>query len=119
MTTSNGPARLLRNDGGNTRGSLQVRLAGVTSNRDGIGAVVSVMAGGRRRWATVRSGSSYLSQSELRLTFGLAGEASAGPIEVTWPSGQRDTVARVEANQVLTIKEGSASAATTTKFVRR
>jgi len=119
VTTSNGPARLLRNDGGNTRGSLQVRLAGVTSNRDGIGAVVSVMAGGRRRWATVRSGSSYLSQSELRLTFGLAGEASAGPIEVTWPSGQRDTVARVEANHVLTIKEGSASAATTTKFVRR
>lgn len=107
ITANNGPARLLRNNGGNARQSLRIRLQGSSSNRDGIGAVVSVTAGGRKRWAMVRSGSSYLSQSELPLTFGLGNDANAGPIEVAWPGGRRDVVPTMAANQVVTIMEGS------------
>ncbi|HXG55298.1 MAG TPA: CRTAC1 family protein [Vicinamibacterales bacterium] len=106
VTASNGPARILRNQGGNARNSLRVRLEGVTSNRDGIGAVVHVTVGARRQWGMVRSGSSYLSQSELPLTFGLDRASTAGPIDVLWPSGRRDTIPAADANQTITIKEG-------------
>ena len=107
MTANNGPARLLRNQGGSAGNRLRVRLEGVTSNRDGIGAMVRLMAEGRRRWSTVRSGSSYLSQSELPLTFGLGGAAAAEQLEVIWPSGRRETIGTVPANQAITIREGS------------
>lgn len=106
ITSNNGAARLLRNSGGNVRNSLRIRLTGQASNRDAIGAVVSVTAGGRRRSAMVRSGSSYLSQSELPLTFGL-GTGTDAAIEVAWPSGRRDIVQKVTANQTLTITEGT------------
>lgn len=107
VTANNGPARLIRNSGGNSRSSLRIELLGQSSNRAGVGAVVSLTAGARRQWAMVRSGSSYLSQSELPLTFGLGVETSAGPIEVVWPGGRRDVIAKAAVNQALTITEGS------------
>ena len=64
--------------------------AATKSNRDGIGAVVRVTSAGGRQWQMVRSGSSYASQSELTLTFGLGADAAASSIEVEWPSGARD-----------------------------
>ena len=74
ITTNNGPARLLRNDGGDKNGFVRVRLVGRKSNRDGIGAKVSLVGpGGRKAWSMVKTGSSYLSQSELPVTFGLGG----------------------------------------------
>ncbi len=68
--TNGGSPHLYRNEGG-TNQSLRVKLVGTKSNRDGIGAVVRVAAGGDKQWQMMRSGSSYLSQSELVLTFGL------------------------------------------------
>jgi len=68
ITANNGSARLLRNDGGNRNHMLRVKTVGTTSNRDGIGTRVRVtMENGKTQWALVRTGSSYLSQSELAL----------------------------------------------------
>jgi hypothetical protein len=108
LTTNNGPARLLRNDNGNQNDLLRIKLAGTRSNRDGIGARVSVQAaGGAKLSAMVKTGSSYCSQSELPLTFGL-GRAEDKPytIEISWPSGGLDKIPDVKPNQSLTIQEG-------------
>jgi hypothetical protein len=110
MTTSNGPARLLRNDNGNQNDMLRVKTVGVKSNRDGIGAKVTVRTnGGTRLLAMVKSGSSYLSQSELPLTFGLGKPADEKvvTVEIVWPRGRRETILGVKANQEITLKEGS------------
>ena len=68
---NHGPAYLYRNDGGNANNLIGIRLVGLESNRDGIGAVVRVESQGGTQWSMVRSGSSYCSQSDLALTFGL------------------------------------------------
>ena len=78
----------------------------MTSNRSGLGAEVRLKTGSRWQSHFVRSGGSYCSQSELPATFGLGGGASAGPLEVRWPSGAVDTVASVTAGESLTIEEG-------------
>jgi hypothetical protein len=107
VTVNNGPARLLRNESDPASGALRVRLTGVKSNRDGIGARVQLSAGGQTPWQIVKTGSSYLSQSELPLTFGLGRAATVDEVRVTWPSGQVDVVSGVKANQTITIKEGA------------
>lgn len=108
LTTNNGPARLLRNDNGNQNDLLRIKLAGTRSNRDGIGARVSVQtAGGAKLSAMVKTGSSYCSQSELPLTFGLGrAEDKSYTIEISWPSGGLDKIPDVKPNQALTIQEG-------------
>jgi hypothetical protein len=105
ITTNGGPALLFRNDGA-TNHSLRVKLIGTKSNRDGIGAAVRVTAGGDSQERMVRSGSSYLSSSELVLTFGLGQHAKADQVEVKWPSRQVDRLANVATDQIITIKEG-------------
>lgn len=109
LAVSNGAARLLRNDGGNANDLLRVRLIGTHSNRDGIGAKVSLkLANGRQQTQMVKSGSSYLSQSELPLTFGL-GKPSSGKVaslEITWPGGHKESLPDVKPNQFLTVGEG-------------
>jgi hypothetical protein len=88
---------------------LRVKTIGTRSNRDGIGAKVTVKtANGARLFAMVKSGSSYLSQSELPLTFGL-GRPAAGKtvgLEIIWPSGHKDSYSDVSANQFITVQEG-------------
>jgi enediyne biosynthesis protein E4 len=107
VTTNNGPARLLRNDGGNLNHFLRVRTVGTRSNRDGIGARVTVTPdGGARQWGIVKTGSSYASQSELTLTFGLGPTARSSKVEVSWPSGAVDTIPNVPADQTVTVEEG-------------
>lgn len=107
VTTNGGPARLLRNDGGHRAHALRVRLAGVQSNRSGIGAMVTaVLAGGVRRTAMVKSGSSYLSQSELPITFGLGQASKVEGLEVRWPSGRTEKLGAVDAGQTVVIEEG-------------
>jgi hypothetical protein len=103
---NNGPARLLRNDtGGNHR--LRLTLVGTTSNRDAIGAKVRVLRDqGGPLSRMVKTGSSYLSQSELPLTFGLGAATKVTAIEITWPNGTTERVAGVDADQALTIQEG-------------
>ena len=104
LTTNAGPAYLFHNEGG-TNKSLRIKLVGTKSNRDGIGAVVRVIAGSDTQWKMLRSGSSYLSQSELVLTFGLAAHAKADAIEIQWPSGHVDKLANVSAGQTVTVQE--------------
>jgi len=109
ITANNGPARLLRNDNGNQNDMLRVKTVGTRSNRDGIGAKVTVRTdAGMRLSAMVKTGSSYLSQSELPLTFGLGkpGAVKTVILEIIWPSGQKDTIPNVKANQFVTVKEG-------------
>ena len=109
ITANGGTARLLRNDNGNQNDVLRVRTVGTKSNRDGIGAKVTVKtSNGTHLFAMVKTGSSYLSQSELPLTFGL-GKPSPGKtvtVEVVWPSGRKDSLANVKANQFITVQEG-------------
>jgi hypothetical protein len=107
MTVNNGAARLLRNDGGNRNAWLRVVLQGVKSNRDGIGAKVTVTrADGRKVWGVVKTGSSYLSQSELPLTVGLGAGGRVTSLEVQWPSGQIDKLGPLDANRLVTVVEG-------------
>jgi hypothetical protein len=107
ITTNAGPAVLLRNDGGNSNHALRIKLQGVQSNRDGIGAVVRIEYAGEHQWQVMRSGSSYLSQSELVLTFGLGSKTNVSQIEVQWPSGQTDKLLDIAADQTITLKEGT------------
>ncbi len=107
LSTNGGPAKLFRNDGGNANHWIRIRTLGTVSNRDGVGARVTITsAAGARRWSLVKTGSSYASQSELPVTFGLGAEASVAAIDVRWPSGKVDHVGRTAAGQDLTIEEG-------------
>jgi enediyne biosynthesis protein E4 len=107
LTTNAGPAYLFHNEGGSNH-SLRVKLVGTKSNRDGIGTVVRVASGNGKdkQWKMLRSGSSYLSQSELVLTFGLGAPTKADAIEIQWPSGQVDKLSNISAGQTVTVQEG-------------
>jgi enediyne biosynthesis protein E4 len=107
VTTNDGPAYLFRNDGGNRNNWICLRLVGRKSNRDGIGAVVRVTSKSGKQWNMVRSGSSYCSQSDLALTFGLAGDTEVQAIEIDWPSGEKQKLGGMAANQFLTIDESA------------
>jgi hypothetical protein len=107
VTANNGPARLLRNDGGNRNAMLRVTVVGTTSNRDGIGARVrATLENGSKPWRVVKTGSSYLSQNELPLTFGLGSAKKVAALEVTWPTGRVEALPGVAGNQAITILEG-------------
>ena len=106
LTTNDGPAYLFRNDGGNQNNFLCIRTQGVKSNRDGIGAVVRIQSAQGKQWSVVRSGSSYCSQSDLPLTFGLGKDTVVSAVDIEWPSGAKDHLTNVAANQFLTIEEG-------------
>jgi hypothetical protein len=108
VTVNNGAARLFRNDEAGVNNMLRVQLDGTAANRDGIGARVELaLAGGAKPWQTVKTGSSYASQSEIPLTFGLGALKEAAGIRVTWPGGRVDAIGTVKANQRVVIKEGS------------
>jgi hypothetical protein len=106
MTTNNGPARLLRNDQLAGNRSVRFRLVGTTSNRDGIGATVRIFAGGVSQSRMVRSGSSYLSQSELPVTFGVGRRDTIERVVVNWPSGRTEEFKSVACGKAYDIVEG-------------
>jgi hypothetical protein len=101
-----GAPQLLRNDGGNANNSVLIKTLGVKSNRAGIGARVTVVAGELKQVEEVYSGGTYISQNDLRLHFGLEKRTKIDLIEVRWPSGAVDKITGVGANKILTIKEG-------------
>jgi len=112
ISVNGGAARLLRNDNGNQNDSLRVRLIGnvaAKSTRDAIGAKVTMKTNkGAHLTAMVKTGSSYLSQSELPLTFGL-GKAEAGKtvsLEIVWPNGHKESLVSLQPNRFITITEG-------------
>lgn len=91
MTTNNGPASLFRSDLTLPNRSSRFRLVGTKSNRDAIGAVVRIFdTNGGSQWRMVKTGSSYLSQSELPVTFGLGKSDRIVRVEIQWPSGRKE-----------------------------
>ena len=107
LTANNGPACLFRNDLRSGNRALRLRLTGSKSNRDAIGAVVRVTAAGQTQMRMVRSGSSYLSQSELPLTFGLGRAEQADKVIVEWPSGATQEFNNVRGGKALQLTENA------------
>jgi hypothetical protein len=106
MTTNNGPAVLFRNDQQAGHRSLRVRLVGTTSNRDAIGATVRIFHGGTSQWRMVKSGSSYLSQSELPVTFGVGSRDRIDRLVINWPNGRTEEFAKLETGRTYQCTEG-------------
>jgi hypothetical protein len=106
ITTNNGPAYLYRNDVNNGNRSIRFRLVGTKSNRDGIGAVVRILAAGVQQSRMVKSGSSYLSQSELPVTFGLEKRDRIDHLVIDWPSGRSEEYKNLNAGRCYECTEG-------------
>jgi enediyne biosynthesis protein E4 len=107
--TNGGSARLFRNvapAGAVANRSVRIKLVGTKSNPDGIGTVVKLTSSGVTQTEMMRSGSSYLSASELVLTFGLGTHDKAEAVEIRWPSGQVDKLSNVMNGQTATVTEG-------------
>jgi len=105
MTTNNGAAYLFRNDQTSGNRSVRFKLTGTKSNRDAIGARVKLFAGGSMQTRFVRSGSSYLSQSELPVTFGLGKQDAIERIVVDWPSGRTEEYKSLQAGKSYEVSE--------------
>ena len=106
MTTNNGPAVLFRNDQTSGNRSLRLRLVGTRSNRDAIGASVRIFHGGTSQSRMVHCGSSYLSQSELPLTFGVGRRDRVERVVITWPSGRTEEFKDVVTGRAYECVEG-------------
>jgi hypothetical protein len=107
MSTNGGPVSLFKNEAVSAANhSLRVKLVGTKSNRDGMGAAVRVTTADGTQTQMLRSGSSYLSASELVLTFGVGQQSKVDSVEIRWPSGQVDRLSNVNAGQTVTVTEG-------------
>jgi hypothetical protein len=106
LTTNNGPAYLYRNDVLNGNRSIRFRLVGTKSNRDAIGATVHITGGGVTQSRMVKGGSSYLSQSELPVTFGLEKRDRIERVVIDWPSGRTEEYKDVAAGRCYEVTEG-------------
>ena len=106
ITNNGGPLDVLRNNTAPDMHALEVRLVGVKSNRNGIGARVTITAQGRTEMREVKSGSSYLGQNDLRVHFGLGDATRIERIDVRWPAGDVETIRDVASDQILTVTEG-------------
>ncbi len=107
LTTNNGPAYLYRNDLANNNRSIRFHFAGTKSNRDGIGAVIRIYHGGVRQMRMVHSGSSYLSQSELPVTFGVGRQDKVDRVEIAWPSGRAEEFKNLTTAKAYLCTEGN------------
>ena len=108
LTTNNGPAYLFRNDLHSGNRALRLHLTGSKSNRDAIGAVVRIYHGGDTQMRTIRGGSSYLSQSELPLTFGVGKSDRVDRLAVEWPSGTTQEFKNVSTGKAYELHENEA-----------
>ena len=100
-----GPPSLLRNDGGNRNNWIMVRCVGTRSNRSAIGTRVKVTSGGHSQIDEVMSGSSYYSQNDFRLHFGLGRATQAENVELIWPSGLKESFQNLPANRLFVMQE--------------
>jgi hypothetical protein len=105
ITTNLGGAHILRNETPTSNHWLMLKLVGHTSNRDAIGAEVQLTAGKIKQLVTVTTSSSYLSASDKRVHFGLGPNTVADLVEIRWPSGIRQTLRNVRADQILQVDE--------------
>lgn len=104
ITTNDGPAYILRNETPSSNHFLTLKLVGCKSNRDGIGASVTVKTAGLTQYQTVSTAGSYCSSSDVRPHFGL-GEAKRADLEIRWPSGITQKLTNVAADQILRVSE--------------
>jgi hypothetical protein len=111
VTTNDGQAHLLHNQTATKSHWILLKLIGHRSNRDAIGAVVTLVTSSGQQYATVSTASSYLSASDKRVHFGLGGESSIQKLEIRWPSGVRQTLMNVAVDQVLQIDEPAVTGA--------
>ena len=105
VTNSNTAPRLLRNDGGNRKNWLQIRLTATNGSTDAIGARVKITTGKLTQTREVRSGDGYLSQQDLTLHFGIGDSEQVDSIEVQWQTGAKQLIGSVPANQMLSLEE--------------
>jgi enediyne biosynthesis protein E4 len=115
VTTNDGPVHVLHNETNTQQHWLLLKLVGHRSNRDAIGVEVMLATAAGSQWATVSTASSYLSSSDKRVHFGLGKESTAQKIEIRWPSGIRQTLRDVRADQVLQVDEPTAEQAPPTR----
>jgi enediyne biosynthesis protein E4 len=101
---------LLRADSNTKNNWITVKLVGVKSNRDGVGARVRCVTADGSQIDEVRSGGSYYSQNDMRVHFGVGKNQKIKAIEIRWPSGQTDTLGDVAVNRIVTVKEGATKA---------
>jgi hypothetical protein len=107
LNNNDGPAQLLRNDGGNANHWLEVLLIGTKSNRDGVGARVKLTAGGRTLAEQRKGGMSYQSAQDPRLHFGLGTATKADSLEIRWPSGEVTHLTEIPSDRILAVQEGA------------
>jgi hypothetical protein len=107
ISTSNGRPRLLRNENNNGNHWIHFTLIGTTANRSAVGARVEVTAGGQRQVQEVRTGSSYLSQGDLGVHFGLGSATRVDKVEVYWPGGQVEVLRGLEVDKFHTIRQAA------------
>ena len=105
LTQSGGTALLLRNDQVLHHHWLRVKLTGSAANRDAIGAWVKLKAGGRTQWRQVMPTRSYLSQSELPVTFGLGSSTRIESLEIIWPGGKTQQVSPPTPDQMIVVEQ--------------
>jgi len=111
VTTNDGPAYILRNETPTQNHWLTLKLVGHKSNRDAIGAEVTLVTAKGQQFATASTAGSYLSASDKRVHFGLGSESIVQTIEVRWPSGILQTLKNIPGDQILQIDEPLAGAA--------
>jgi len=109
VTSNNGPARVLKNETPTDNHWLTLKLVGVKSNRDAIGAQVEIATESGKQYASVTTASSYQSSSDPRLHFGLGNAVSVKSIRIRWPSGMVQALPETKGDQILTIKEEAPS----------
>ncbi len=119
ITNIDSPPVLLHNQSGVVGHWLQVRTVGTQSNRDGIGAWVKVVAQDLTQYDRVRTGGNWLSGNDIRLHFGLGKRETVDLVEINWPSGKVDRLTKVEANQVLVVREGEGQIASPYRPLKR
>lgn len=105
LTENNGPVHLWRNDV-NNKNYLQVLVEGTQSNKDGLGSKINLHIGGNKLERIIRTGSSYLSQSEIWATFGLGSNTMVDSLTILWPSGIKDVLYNIKNNQQIIVREG-------------
>ncbi len=105
LTTNSGPAFLFRNDQLEANHSIRFYLTGTKSNRDGIGASLRIFLGSQVQSRLVHTGGSYLSQSELPITFGLGPRNNVDRLVIEWPSGRSEEFKNLTAGRAYRIVE--------------
>jgi hypothetical protein len=108
VNNMNDTPSLLKNYGAKQNWIL-IKTVGTKSNRDGVGARVTVVASGLKQMNEVRSGDSYTSQNDMRLHFGVGAATKVERVEVLWPSGRKEAFDNLKANQIVTLEEGKGS----------